>query len=371
VWFDRTAGTFYEKIRSNLDPQWWDGKAQYGNARNQALTLTAAAYMGQRMQPRSNGNSIQMQPATARVSFQQQDSNFSISSIGSRSLFGNGTAEQPFVTQNPYSTERNVRSVVFRANGSGVVCISANSSAAEAEALWFGGTTSSFTGGGVRSRDSYYSGNAYGLFPTPTFHFVWVNDGEIFSLAGNAFDYDSGEYYVQERGTGYSPIAAWAAPNTSQTGLWLMNYGQSYNSFAPRDTNWGGHYLASSPTLWQGLGTSASPLNMPTWSKSVPQWGHAQNLYASRDGTVTFNFETQSPVCWDDDCTWHAPSVERTVRPGLPPVSNLILGTTNFAHTNGAGSGTFSVKAFTGINFNGPNNKSIAFRITNLVFTPS
>jgi hypothetical protein len=374
VFFDRTAGTFYEKMRSNLGAGFYDGNNRAGEPRNQSLLMTAAAYMGQKMQPRGDSNSSQFQYPTARIAFQPQDANFSISSIGSRPVFGNGTAEEPFVTQTAYYPDRNVRSVVFRANGSGVVCISTNLSFSEAEGLWFGGTASSFTGGGLRSRDSYQSYNQYGIFPGPSFHFVWVNDGEIFSLA--SVQTEKSESWVREKDTTIRPVMAWAAPTASQTGLFLMNYGQAFNASNPTNGNWGAHLHANSPTFWTGLGTAASPLNMPTWSQSAPHIGHTQNLYASRDGTFTFDFQTFEQRCEKAGCTWEPPAVVKSLQHGMTSTNahgiySFLTPHNYFAHTNGAGSGSFSVRAFTGVNFVGPSDRSIAFRITNLIFTPS
>lgn len=375
VFFDRVLGTFWEKIRSNLDSYVYDGNNRANAPRNSALLLTAAAYMGQQMQPRSsNAVTNQMQPATARVAFQPQDANFSISSIGSRALIGSGTAELPFMTSAPFSVGRNERTVVFRANGSGVVCISTNQTKSEAIGLWVGGTASSFTGGSQRTLDSYHSSDQYGIFPSPSFNYVWVNDGEIFSLAGATND--KTDSWIQETGHGLRPLMAWAAPTASQTGLYLMNEGPAFYAANPVNGNWGAHLHANNPTLWTGLGTAASPLNMPTWSKSVPHTGHAQNLFASRDGTFTFDFETQAQVCDKEGCRWEAPAVVKSLRHGIASgnshgIYSYINPTTTFAHTNGAGSGTFSVKAFTGVNFCGPSSGQIAFRITNLVFTPS
>ena len=375
VFFDRVLGTFWEKIRSNLGAGWYDGNNRAGEPRNSALLLTAAAYMGQQMQPRSSTSTAALvQPSTARVAFQPQDANFSISSIGSRALIGSGTAELPFMTSAPYSVGRNVRSVVFRANGSGVVCISTNTSSSEAVGLWVGGTASSFTGGSQRTLDSYHSLNTYGIFPSPSFHYVWVNDGEIFSLAGATND--KSDSWIQETGHGLRPLMAWAAPTASQTGLFLMNDGPAFDSINYQHGNWGAHLHANNPTLWTGLGTAASPLNMPTWSKSAPQIGHTQNLFASRDGTFTFNFETQDQICEKSGCRWEAPVVVKSLRHGMQTGNShgnqsFLTPHTYFTTTNGAGSGTFSVKAFTGVNFCGPSNRAIAFRITNLVFTPS
>jgi hypothetical protein len=377
VWFDRTAkgGSFWEKIRSNLDHYVYDGNNRANITRNQALLLKAATYMGQQMQCRSN-NAVTslMQPATARVAFQPQDANFSITPIGSRPVFGSGTAEQPYITQTAYFPAANERTLVFRANGSGVVCLCARlPSGSEATNLWVGGTASSFTGGTQRTLDSYHSIDQYGIFPSPALHYVWVNDGEIFSLAQAQSNKEGS--WIQEQDASAYPVMAWAAPTASQSGLYLMNYGQAFNMANQTFGNWGGHHHATSPTLWTGLGTAASPLNMPTWSKSVPQTGHVQNLYASRDGTFTFNFESQEPVCWKESCTWEAPAVVKSVRPGFSSsgfgIYSYITPHNYFSTTNGTGSGTFSVKAFTGINFVGARDRQIPFRITNLVFTPS
>jgi hypothetical protein len=376
VWFDRTAkgGSFWEKIRSNLDHYVYDGNNRANMPRNQALLLTAATYMGQQMQPRSN-NAVTslMQPSTARISFQPQDANFSITPIGSRPVFGSGTAQEPYINQSPYFPAANERTLVFRANGSGVVCLCARlPSNSEAVNLWVGGTASSFTGGTQRTLDSYHSIDQYGIFPSQAFYYVWVNDGEIFSLAASFSNKDSSG--IQEQDAASYPVMAWAAPTASQSGLWLMNYGTAFNPSSPQNTNMGAHFHAPNPTLWTGLGTAASPLNMPTWSQYVPQIGHVQNLFASRDGTVTFNFQSQSQSCYKEDCTWFAPAVVKSVRPGVATTTfgiySYLNPTTTFATTDGTGSGSFSVKAFTGINFVG-HNGSIPFRITNLVFTPS
>jgi len=364
VWFSKQDGSFFEKVRTNFVVVYCD--ANWDEPRNKVLAMSAATFMGQQLQCRTDnqvGNYFQaalpVQPSTARLSFTPQDANFSITSIGSRAVLGNGTAEEPYITATQAATAQNERTLVFRANGSGVVCIADQDGETEPVSLCVGGTANSFSGASVRSSENFWSANSD---RGSRVKFAWLNDGEIFSLAYR--ESSKGGSWFQERPTTNFPIIVWAAPTTTSSGLWLMNYTSATNSMAA-------HAYPASPTLWQGAGTSASPASMPTWTKLIPQWGHAQNIFCSRSGTLTFDYQLESQACSKGSCSWRGLRVLVSKRPGARDHgAGSYWASYTFATATGSGSASISVPAFSGVNFQDP-EKVIPVRITNLVFTPS
>jgi hypothetical protein len=159
------------------------------------------------------------------------------------------------------------------------------------------------------------------------------------------------------------------APVDSDSSLWLMNNvpKTSNNSITLNNFQW------STFSGWTGAGTSASPMSCG--------YELAASLFATKAGTISFNWEIESQYCTKDGCVYPQRQVWQLT--GLRADANIFRGITN---VNGAsilsfagasaktGTGSFSVRAFNKYLF-GPgfsfDSDGIRIRITNLVFTPS
>ena len=378
VYFDRNDGAFYEQIRTNIDnfttSTGFNGYDAFLTraSRNTLTSISYPMYKGQRL--RMSQHSVlpadytsspdnNRQLTNARISFTPADSNFSITAIGSRPLFGNGTASSPYCPQASFSSARNERTMVFRANGSGVVAVygidqgvvpldAYNSS----PILRIGGSSNSFTGSVGRTKlDFFQFSIRQSNVPTG---FFWVNNGEIFSFAMTECD-KSGCWMQEARpNPNLGPIMVWAVPKQNDNGLFLMNY-------AVPDT-WQWHGGQNPTTLWSGLGTSASPASMNDWSSSIYFIGNGSTIYTSLNGSMSFNYQIE-PSYGKSGAFYHSLYFSQWRVIGFRNPAVFRLSNTDISNGASSGSVTISTKAFRGMNFNCGGR----FRITNLVFAPS
>jgi hypothetical protein len=385
VYFDRNDGNFYEQIRTNIDN--FTTSTGFGHeaflSRASRNTLTSISYpmhKGQRL--RMSQHSVlpegyrgeettaadnNRQLTNARISFTPVDSNFSITAIGSRPLFGDGTAISPYCPQTSFSSAQNQRTMVFRANGSGVVAVYGIPSATSVPLNYdlplvrVGGTANSFSGSVGKTKLDFFGFNSIprnfigrpqgGLF------FIWVNDGEIFSFASEQSD-KSGSW-IQEFGIdpNLRTITVWAVPNSGENGLFLMNY--AFPTAGGYAIGWQGNVsLGQTPVFWSGLGTSGSPASMNNWSTSLHNVGNAATIYTSLNGSISFDYSIESVGQDLFLSQWRTFGLSNP----LYRFSN-----TNISNNASSGNATINTKAFRGIGF----NSNSRFRITNLVFTPS
>jgi hypothetical protein len=377
VYFLWPDGGYYEQIRTNL------GNDTVLASANTLTSISYPMHAGQRLrmsQHSTLGASLDnnRQLTNARISFTPASSNFSITAIGSRSLYGDGTARTPYATTSVYSTNPNERTLVFRANGNGVVALS-SPSMGDGVAPWnvvAGGTANSFSGAVLKGKNDFFSfqGNLSNSIIRPSQYrrprFLWLNDGEIFSLA--YMECDKSSCWWREVNTVNEPIVVWAVPNsTSDNGLFLMGYTPwPQNTYGA--SGWQGQTSpGATPVYWSGLGTSSSPASMNNWSDGVHLIGYAATTYTSLKGTVSFNYQIRDQQCGKSGCTWPNLIVQRTSKLGAS-TSNItqLLSQTNVSNGSSSGTATVSVSAFNGINFLTQSSAS-AFRITNLIFTPS
>ena len=387
VYFKFPNGLFYEQIRSNISNlstgNTWDWDLTDPNLN----TLTAISYPvykgqqirlsqhslltdGARSAPDSN-----RQLTNARISMIPSSPNFSISSIGSRSFLGNGTASSPFVNATHTPSNRNERTAVFRANGNGVVAFTSSENIVplgygERPIIWFGGTHNSFAGSIGKNRLDFFNftNSPWNTINRPAYRnpqIIYVNDGDIFSIAD--YQCEDGECWYQEPNLWYGPLVVWAVPGDAEDGLWLMNYAPSYPSTNP--IGWQGN--SNNPTYWSGNGTVTSPASMNSWSGHVHMLGWWATIYSSLKGSITFNYEIENQICDEDSgaCWWPELRVQRSWYIGA--LGNRhhgkILSETNVSQGSRSGAVTLSLQEFNGINFSCQNR----FKITNLVFTPN
>ena len=131
----------------------------------------------------------------------------------------------------------------------------------------------------------------------------------------------------------------------------------------------------NSPVYWSGLGTSSSPASMNNWSASLHNLGYGATIYTSLKGTISFNYQIRDQQCGKSGCVWPNLFVQISTKHGISGgFSTLnrgqVLSTTNVSNGLGSGTRTVNVSAFNSINFLSADSAS-AFKITNLVFTPS
>ena len=378
VYFDRNDGNFYEQIRTNIDN--FTTSTGFGYeafltraSRNTLTSISYPMYKGQRL--RMSQHSVlsgdgglapdnNRQLTNARISFTPVNSNFSITAIGSRPLFGNGTASAPYCPQTNFSSARNERTMVFRANGSGVVAVYGIETPPvplylNRPMVRVGGTANSFSGSVGKTKLDFFGFNPTnnsiaqrGLF------FIWVNNGEIFSFASE--ENDKSGSWIQEFGTSlsYGPITVWAVPNSGENGLFLMNYS------VPHTWQWHGGQIPTT-TLWSGLGTPSSPATMNDWSSNIYFIGNGSTIYTSLNGSMSFNYQIEPS--YGKSGAFYSPLYLSQWRTFGFKHPLFRLSNTDISNNASSGSFTISTKAFRGINFNCP----ARFRITNLVFTPS
>jgi hypothetical protein len=316
------------------------------------------------------------QLTNARISFTQVDSNFSITAIGSRPLFGDGTATSPYCPQTSFSSAKNQRTMVFRANGSGVVAVYGIAVTApvplhysDLPMVRVGGTANSFSGSVGKTKLDFFgfnsgAGNSIGRpVAFGAVFFIWVNDGEIFSFASEQSD-KSGSW-IQEFGGG--PIIVWAVPNSGENGLFLMNY--AFPTAGGYAIGWQGNVSpGQTPVFWSGLGTSGSPASMNNWSTSVHSIGIAATIYTSLNGSISFDYSIESvgPFFNKQGAYYNNLFLSQWRTFGFSN-SSYSFSNTNISNSASSGNATINIKAFRGIGFNSDSR----FRITNLVFTPS
>ncbi len=379
VYFRFSDGNFYEQIRTNIDNFTTNTGFGYNAfltsaSRNTLTSISYPMHKGQRLRMSQHSSlsgddrsapDNNRQLTNTRISFTPSDSNFSISSIGSRSLFGNGTASMPYCAQTNFSSGRDQRTMVFRANGNGVVAVYGIrqgvvplSNYDNSPILRTGGSSNNFTGSVEKTKLDFFqfTTNPYNTMVRPsivTTGFFWVNNGEIFSFAKK--ECDKGGCWIQEIGTdiNFGPIMVWAVPQQSDNGLFLMNYA------VPATWRW--HGGQSPTTLWSGLGTPYSPASMDNWSSNIYFVGQGSTIYTSLNGVISFNYQIETNGNDLFVAQW------RTLGFGN---SAHLLSDTNISNGSSSGTASINVLAFRGITF----RSSIAnsrFRITNLVLTPS
>jgi len=398
VYFLWPNGIYYEQIRTNIDnfttSTGFGYEAFLTNAsRNTLTTISYPMHAGQRLRMSQHSQAVgddrsapdnNRQLTNTRISFTPASSNFSITAIGSRSLHGNGTAATPYTTTSRYDTNPNERTLVFRANGNGVVAVSCDNMGYDAVApfnVLVGGTANSFSGAVLKDKNNLFSfaRSANNTISRPNYYhrprFIWVNDGEIFSLAYRECNKSS--CWWREVNTAYEPTVVWAVPNSiSANGLFLMNYSPFPVDFGLPTVGWQGQVLpGNSPVYWSGLGTSSSPANMNDWSASLHFIGYGATIYTSLKGTISFNYQIRDQQCSKSGCVWPNLFVQMTTRHGISggygnSNGGQVLSTTNVSNGLSSGTHTVNVSAFNSISFLSASSAS-AFKITNLVFTPS
>lgn len=388
VYFDRNDGNFYEQIRTNIDntttSTGFGSAALLANAsRNTLTTISYPMHKGQKL--RMSQHSVipdaypgadltsaadnNRQLTNARISFTPMNNpSFSVSYVGTRGVIGNGTPSNPYVSSTNFSSGPNERTHSFRANGDGIIALfgwyfselllsAVPLDVNSGPHIYVGGSANSFSGSTALNKlDMFnFTESPYNTITRPKsrFNLLKVTDGQIFSFAALASD--KGGSWIQERqvSNGYRPMFCCVPNSVSDIGIWLMNTRIIFTqaSWQASDT-------------WSGQGTQASPANMNFFTSSA---NTMSNMYLTMDGALSFNYEITNNI---------PVTITKTIAPGFPTFGNN--GNVNLSTlTNSSGSLTLNVKAFNGINFiagsvydEGTTSTS-AFKITNLVFTPS
>lgn len=374
VHFRLPDGNFYEQLRTNLTyPYTSSNITSFSYPVHLGQQFRMSQHAGVREDGRPTGDNNRQLTNTRIVFTPMNDPNFSISYVGSRTIIGNGTPSNPYVSPANFGSNLNERTHSFRANGDGIVAIfgggngvafTHQNASPVMTNVFLGGSANSFTGGRLLGVNDFFNfrESPFNILPRPErfVNFLRVTNGQIFSFAGEV--YAKGSYVgLQEvAGTAFNRPMICAVPNnTSENSVWLMN--TNLNLLA---NTW------QTSNTWSGLGTSSSPASMNSFKNN----GGVSNLFFANAGTVSFDYQI----------TTGSSLPIRVVRTNIPgfDFTHLIIqnryGVSIIATLNQAsGSVSVSVNAFNGLNF-APSviyDKGGAylteFKITNLVFTPS
>ena len=353
-------------------------------SRNTLTTISYPMHKGQKLRMSQHSNlegddrsspDNNRQLTNARISFTPlNDSNFSISYVGTRGVIGNGTPSNPYLSSTNFSSGQNERTHSFRANGDGIVAIIGwyagvldqgnvplwvpNRPGPNPSAVYINGSSNSFSGSRPLNKLDMFNfiESPYNTITRPNsrFNLFRVTDGQIFSFASVANN-KSGSW-LQETGVNnfFRPIICCVPRDASDIGIWLMNTNVSFGQATWQPSN-----------TWSGQGSPSSPANMNSFTEQSAR--HA-NIYMTMNGTLSFNYEITTGLPFN---------IYRTFAPGTVGFNAGSAQSIISTISNSSGALSLNIKAFSGINFvplsqydEGTVTWS-SFKITNLVFSPS